>query len=272
MLNRVLEITLLAIIFGFIMASVYVFFYSAISGSDADSFKLLSGAFFGAFYAFIFIRFGEVFTKVYERKAKHHNSLLRLQHYFNDCLTITSDNIFVADDFLRIFDDKVLSRKEPRIFFNIYHEYPIDKEFIIGLTNIEYINEIYSFNVGLKKLNDTLDASNRSYTEVRTAYIEKNIELETYIENVKGEKERCKQIKGFLLQTQIDTVHMFSIARVLSKYPPMLSKLIAFVSKTNYPANFESIVTQECDKLNSEIEKNSRESAKKIKSTMGNET
>lgn len=272
MIKKIFEIALLAIIFGFVAASVYVFFSSAFQSLGSESFKSFSGAFFGAFFVFLFIRLGEIFTKIYDRKAKHHNSLIRLQHYFNDCLNITGDNVFVADDFLTVFEEGVISRKEPRMFFNMYHDYPIDNELIIGLTNSGFLNEIYTFNIGLKKINETVHASNMSYKEVRTAFIEKNIDIDTYIENVKGEKVRCEQIKKFLLQTKSDIIRLLSISRILSKSKPLLTRLIISTSKSKYPKNMEEQISLESDKLNAEIDKTINDSLEKIDRTMRDAT
>src|SRR4051812_269798 len=91
-------VILVAIIGAIAASSVTWIFWDAWKGSDRDAFRALLGAFAGAFFAFLFVRFGDGLKKVYERKEKHHTSLVRLQHYFNECLSITADNEFIADD------------------------------------------------------------------------------------------------------------------------------------------------------------------------------
>jgi len=265
--TKIIETALFAIIFGFIAAPVYIFFSSALSGTDTNTFKSFAGAFYGAFFAFLFVRTGEGLTKIYERKSKHFNTLVRFQHYFNDCLNITGDNVFIADDYIRIFDDRTLAKKEPRVFFNVFHEYPIDSELLIGLTNIDFINEVYTLNVELRKLNDTMHAIDRSYDQIRRAFVEKNIDLDTYILNVKEEKLRYFEVKKFLLETKSDLVRLYSISRILTKSSPLLSRVITRLSRSKYPVDIENQVKEEMKKLNIEIEKNAEISAEKIRKT-----
>ena len=173
-------------------------FWEAWHGSDHEAFRALVGAFSGAFFAFLFLRFAEAGKRIFERKEKNYNTLVRLQHYVNDCLNITGDNIFVIDDFHRCFSEDRLDRGELAVFINRFQQYPIDPELVIGLTNLQFANELYTLHVELRKMNDSLATLDRSYEQVMDAFISKKIDNATYVVNVKTSRNRYREIREFL--------------------------------------------------------------------------
>ncbi len=152
----------------------------------------------------------------------------------------------------------------------MFHEYPIDKDIVLSLTNIEFINEVYTLNVELYKLNHSMQSIDTSYEQIRTAFIENNIDINTYKLNIKAQKEKYKEINKFLLTTKDDLVRLLSISRILTKSSPLLSKIITVISQSKYPDDFNSLLDIEIRKLNQEIEENAQRSQNRIKKTKGN--
>src|ERR1700686_2046986 len=68
-----------------------------ISESNTWSAILIS-SFCGAFFAFIFVKIGDVLSRVSLRKKKGHDALVRLEHIGNENLSIAHNLIFVAKD------------------------------------------------------------------------------------------------------------------------------------------------------------------------------
>lgn len=240
-------------------------FWDAWKASDLEAFRALVGAFSGAFFAYIFVRFGEGLKKIYDRKEKHHISLVRLQHYFNDCLNTTSDNIFIAEECINVFDEKRLQANEHPIFMNVFHQYPIDRELVIGLTNVKFVNEVYSLNVDLKKMNDSMATVDRAYAQVREAFVAKHLSGSDYLLNARRTRQRSIELKAFLLQIKQDLIRLFATSNILLKDPPFLVRVIRVATETKYPSDFGVALGREVVRVAAEMEGIAQDSAKRIR-------
>ena len=255
---------IVSLVVAILAASAAWIFWDAWKAADRDAFRALVGAFAGAFFAYLFVRFADGFKKVYDRKEKNHTSLVRLQHYFNDCLNITSDNLFIADDCVKVFNEQRLRSGELSIYMNVFHPYPIDRELVIGLTNVRFVNEVYSLNVEFSKLNDSLATVDRAYSQVRDAFVAKHVDAAVYILNARRTRERCAELKGHLLQTKQELIRLFATTNLLLKDPPFLVRVIRSLTQTTYPPDFEVALAPEVLRVTSEMEGIGRASAKRI--------
>lgn len=234
-----LGVAIVAVAAAIAAASAAWVFWDAWKATDLEAFRALMGAFAGAFFAYLFVRFGDAMKKVYDRKEKNHTSLVRLQHYFNDCLNTTSDNLYIASDCIGVFTDARLTSGNHPIYMNVFHQYQVDTELLIGLTNLDLINEMASLNAGLKKLNESLATIDRAYGQIRDAFISKTISESDYLENARRTRDRCVQIKPFLTQTHDDLVRLFAVAKLLMKNPPLFVRITQALVRTKYPKGFE---------------------------------
>lgn len=235
-------------------ASAAWVFWEAWKGSDREAFRALLGAFSGAFFAFLFLRFGDSLRRIYERKEKHHTALVRLQHYFNDCLNATGDNVFIADDCISVFNEARLQSGDRPIFMSQFQEYAIDRELPIGLTNIEFLNEVYTLNVELRKLNDSMATVDRAYAQVREAFLAKRLELPDYLANARLTRKRYLEMKEFLLQTKRDLIRLFATSNLLLKDAPFLVRVIRALTKSSYPKDFKKRLTEETSRVSQEMD------------------
>lgn len=240
-----LSIAIVALAAAIAASSAAWVFWDAWKATDLEAFRALVGAFAGAFFAYLFVRFGDAMKKVYDRKEKNHTSLVRLQHYFNDCLNTTSDNLYIANDCIRIFAEPRLTSGGHPIFMNVFHPYQIDVELMIGLTNLDLINEIASLNAALKKLNDSLATIDRAYGQIRDAFIAKTISEADYLANARLTRDRCAQVRPFLSQTAEDLVRLFAVVQLLLKNPPFLVRVTQTLVRTKYPKGFEALLERE---------------------------
>lgn len=222
------------------------------------------GAFSGALFAFLFVRLSEALKKLYDRKEKNDTTLVRLQHYFNDCLNITSDNIFIVDFILPLVDEKRLRSGDLPVLTNKFHEYPIERELISGLTNIDFLNDAYTLNVELRKLNDSMAVVDRSYDQVRDAFLSKKIEPEMYISNLLHSRPRYAEIREYLLETKEDLVRLFATTNVQLREAPFLVRVIRSLTRSRYSKRFESDLSAEIVKVSAEIEVAARKSQERI--------
>lgn len=157
---------IVAISAAIVAGSVTWLFWDAWKSTDLEAYRAIVGAFSGAFFAYLFVRFGDALKKVYDRKEKNHSALVRLQHLFNDCLNTTSDNVFVADGCVSVFTDARMSSEGVPIYMNSFNQYQINTDLVVQLTNIEFLNDVFSLNVKLRKMNSSLETLDRSYSHM----------------------------------------------------------------------------------------------------------
>ncbi len=253
-----------AITIGFIASASYVFFSEVVFNAKIKNLNTILGGFTGAFFAFLFIRLADALTRIYERKSKNRSALVRYQHIFNDYLGIYGDNIFVTDG-LHDLVDKIKTKNKPLpVYINKLEEFPIDKDLPIQLTNIDLINEIFSLNVSIRKLNDTMATFDRLHDLTRTMFTEKKINPETYIDNILSMEKAIKDIRSFLDSLKEDLVAVTAATRILSEDDSLLGQFIIKTTKTRYASNFDELRKEEIERLNKEIFETRESSRKKI--------
>jgi len=98
-----METILLAIILGFIASVIFWIFHELFFVTNTIVRDNLVGVFMGAFFAFLFVRFGEVLSKIYNRHAINETALVRFEHHFNNCIDRISYNVSIIDTFFEFF-------------------------------------------------------------------------------------------------------------------------------------------------------------------------
>lgn len=240
-------------------------FWDAWKSSDLEAFRALVGGFSGGFFAYLFVRFGDALKKIYDRKELNHTTLVKLQHYFNDCLNTTSDNLFIAKDCEGVFSDARRSSNEVPIYMNSFHQYPINRDLVANLTNVDFLNEVYSLNVSLHKMNDSLATIDRGYAQLRDSLLAKNVDSETYKLNAWRYKDRCVEIQGFLLQLKGDLIRLFAASNLLLGDRPFFVRVLHASVRTSYKKGFATKLEQERQRVAVEMEAIAEKSAERIR-------
>lgn len=215
-------------------------------------------AFAGAFFAFIFLRLATFFSKLYQRQVDHYNSLVLLESQLNEIGGIIHDNIYLIPEFRRVITSG-------NIYFNNLHQLPIDKSHYINLYNLDLINDLFSYNYQLRKLNDDMETITLGYQDIKNALIEKNISLEHYKINAESLAEKLKIIEIFLTELEKDTVILLARVRVqIRKDLPLGTKLMRVINPLKDEKPSQKEIDKEIDKLNREIEETKTTSQKQI--------
>ena len=252
-IKKLLVMICVAIISAFIFIFSVGFFGNLFLGNSDKNFETLIGGFAGAFFAFLFLRIGEALTKIYERQNRHYNALVVLESMCNRYLNVISNNIFVIDGFTKL-SEKALKENKPFIYFNVLHEFSLDKEITPNLSNLDLINDVFSFEMGIDKMNNSISSTNRFYGEIKSAFMQKNIDFETYKINVGILVSKLLELKAFLLDLETENKVIVARARILMKDKPLFTSFIHIFSKKRYPNDIESKTLQEIKEIDKEIE------------------
>lgn len=260
-----LGIAIVAVAAAVVGGSASWLFWDAWKSTDLETFRALIGGFAGGFFAYLFVRFGDALKKIYDRKESNHTSLVKLQHYFNDCLNTTSDNLFIVNDCVGVFTEERRASNELPIYMNSFHQYQINRDLVANLTNIDFLNEVYSLNVTLHKMNDSLATIDRAYSQLRDGLLAKNVDPQTYKENAWRYRDRCVEIRGFLLQLKDDLIRLFAASNLLQSDRPFFVRVLQAAVRSRYDEAFPAKLETERRRVASEMEAIAKASAEKIK-------
>lgn len=255
---------LFAVLFGFIAVVTFIVFREILFANDSASVGTFKAAFMGAFFAFLFVRLADALTRIYQRQAKNHTTLVQLEHQLNDCLDLIGDDIFVIDQFLQMAEH-IRSEGTPRVYMNELHPLPLGRELFISLTNIDLINELLTLYVDFRKLNDTMATLNRFNNQVRTALVAEHINRKTYVENIEAIEDGMKEVKKFLLAAKSDAIRLLASVSLLAKEEPVLGTIIRLTTKTRYDESFKRRLPIEIENVERDVAEIAEKSGQRIK-------
>lgn len=227
---------------------------------DTNTELLIQGfsAFTGAFFAFLFLRLAEFFSKIYERQVKHYNALILLETQLNELGGIVHDNIYL----IPFFRNAITSGN---IYFSKLSQLPIDRSHYLTLHDIELINELFSFNYQLRKLNDDIESLADGYADIKNAYIQHHIEKQDYLVNAQISAEHLTALEAFLGDIENRTVQLMAKVRLMAKRDvPLGTRLVRFFIHTSGAKFITKEIAEETRKLQKEIEETKTQSQKEI--------
>lgn len=219
-------------------------------------------AFAGAFFAFLFLRLAEFLSKVYQRQVKHYNSLVILETQLNELGGIIHDNIYL----IPFFRNAITSGN---IYFSKLRQLPIDRSHYENLHDIDLINDLFSFNYQLRKLNDDMDSLADGYADIKSAYIQHHIQKQDYLINAQISAELLTALEAFLGDTESRTVRLMAKVRLmLKKDVPLGTTIARWFIHTSGSSLKKVDIDREAEKLLKEIEETKTQSQKEIEEVL----
>lgn len=258
-------VTILASII--IFAVIFVFFFKFLDNIFFNQNEQLvsSGisAFAGAFFAFLFLRLGEGLTKIYARHLKYYNALVKLEFLLNRNFNSISHNKSIINDFRNIISDTKNLRKiivNPRHFKAFLS---ID-EILFSLIGQKTINNFFSYNFDISKLNEDFATINRWYADLAKLSIDTK-DVDTYIHNLDYLEKHANALDKFLNKLDDRTKQRAAEVRVLiQSHKPVFTKFMFLLLPSKEPKNFEKKVKKEKKLLIEEMQKTYEENKKEI--------
>ncbi|QQR78793.1 MAG: hypothetical protein IPJ68_00710 [Candidatus Moraniibacteriota bacterium] len=218
------------------------------------AFSMIS-AFSGAFFAFLFLRLAEFFTKLYERQVRHYNSLVSLEMQLLEDGAVIQDNLFTIGRF-------VAAIKINNVTFEHLRYLSIDKSHYEMLYDLSLKNELYAYHYDLRRLNDDVENISKGYDEIRVALLQKNLTLEDYRSNVGSLAGSLdEQLRPFLIHLQDKIVTLLARVRLQIKYDkPLGNKIMTVFLKTRGPKLDKKEIDREKKIILAELEENAEAS------------
>ncbi|MHC4184122.1 MAG: hypothetical protein ACYSR0_12315 [Planctomycetota bacterium] len=185
----------------------------------------LIAALLGAIFAFFFLRLADFLNKVFEREERNFKALIRYQHLLNEYGIINDKNIKMVGNYGVSKDPSKLN-----VNFDILHEYPIEKETLQNLTNVDLVNDIFVFNAVLRSLNHNLETLSRVNRIMAQGILDGNIENDLYERTIGGIKENLESRRNDFINLFREMRSLLFTINYLIKKKPIFHKIVGKLS------------------------------------------
>ncbi len=231
-----LSVVLILVILAFATAIISNAFGIIFAGDDSlirDS----GGAFFGAFFAYIFVRFVSAVTRIDKRLRKHYDSLVSLSVELNEMLGIVHDNSIFISEIV-----KVLERGN--VTWDTLHQILVNRKHFEALYSPDISNKLFSVYYDARRINNDMDNFLGGYKIMRSALISGSIKHEKYVEEVQRMIPELKKL-NLLQEEQFMQKVLQLLAEVsilLERDKPLSSRLLTpFIKYSLYKPTSEEI-------------------------------
>lgn len=250
-----LALVLFAILFGFIVFCSYNIFLWSFNNTS-DFLEKGSYAFFGAFFAFLFVRLGEFLTKLYKRQVMHYNSLVNLGNELNELIGIIDNNLFL----MPTFKSAII---KGNIYWSAFNTLPLNKTHLEKLYDRDLINRVFIFNYKIRVLNEDIENLMQGYSDLKNAYINKHIKVEHYIQNAVITAKQIDILEPFFRDLASELQRLLARVRIHQRRDkPLGTKIMELLILTSGSKISKKDEEAEVKKLQKELN-DSRKASKK---------
>lgn len=262
-LSKIFSCLLWALLIFFVVSISLIFSLKIVPGLSGDIVQTGIIAFFGAFLAFIFVKFGEWIRDVKKRNKNHFNALMKIERLLNRICDRLEVNI-------QVFGEHLDALKSKKLLIWSSHEIPFDYKLSDDLKNIDFINEYFSFSLDIERMKNDFVTIKNMHEENKGLFINEKISQDTYKDNVSFCIGEMEKIIKFMKAYQEKLIQLLAKTRILQKEKEKnWTFLFGAFPKTHYEKNFNEKVREELEILKKEIDevrKKSKEEKNKIKS------
>lgn len=231
------------------------------------TFEIILSASIGAFLTFLFVIIGSVIERIYERQNTYYNALVRLEQLLGVYTNDISDNIFVVKNLVQGME-LYIKDGTPVILMNVFIPFSINFDITLDLHNLDLINEFFSYNIDLNKMNRSMETLNRTRESIQSAFASKVIEEPTYRVNLGILIRNAEELEKFLESLTEKTISLSAKTRVLLKKKTAISIVAGKLIGTHYTAKQIADFPKEKERLEAEMKEIFETSKKEIDETL----
>ena len=92
-----------------------------------------------------------------------------MERQFNILINDISDNLHLIDTSIKI-GKEAIDRDEPIIDFTLLHEFELHEGMGLNLHNLDLINQLLSFEIEIKRINNSIVAVTKCHSDIKTLY------------------------------------------------------------------------------------------------------
>lgn len=271
--NKIIK-TLGIIGFTIILALISIvagaFVYNTISAGSGR--EALFSAFGGAFFAYVFVRVGDLFNRLSKREKLNLDTVIEQGYALNDHLNRIDLDIKIADALIELVN------KQSKVVYTMrFKPIPVDKSRLQDMKNLDFINDMFNYFVDVEKINDGLDIIlefSIKLIEEHSNMILSGVSATTLQQVYKANSEvlvgMIQDSKNLLKTAEKDCVELIAKSKYVYEHRNMWLSL-AYAGRMG--GHYGDDLKKELSKLVAEIEKSRNEngvaSKKKIEKTLG---
>lgn len=214
--------------------------------------------FWTAFFALIFLGISAIASKIFKRETQHYNSLVNLGTQLNEMIGVIKDNVYLMQGYKRSI---VMGNIHWGNLRTIY----VDKSHFENLQDIDLINRVFTFFYQVRKINDDMENLQNGYNELKSAFIQKQISVDHYVQNSKYIAEHLDDLEVFCEQLVDKLVSLLAQVRIqISNDKPITARITEALIYTS--GKYITVLEYEKEKktLEDELDMSSKESIKEI--------
>jgi len=135
--------------------------------TDSSTLKLFinaSGAFFGAFFAFMFGLITYYWTKWVERQNKDYNTIVKLEGVLNEHLNIFSRNEYLIHGSIDTLNKGAMT-------YNILRKYRLVEDIELSFLDLDLINKYFEYRDSANSLNNDFEVANKASDILREVFL-----------------------------------------------------------------------------------------------------
>jgi len=243
----------------FIIATIaFLFSSKIIPGLNKNIVQSGIVAFFGAFFAFIFVKIAESITNIRRANINHFNSLVKIERLLNKIITRLEENILVFQRHKKVLELMGLLSWSS-------HDIPINNDLMDDLRNLDFINDYFSFSVDIETLNNDFITMKSMYTEMKQSFLNKTINPQDYKDNISNFTKEIEKILKYMINYQEKAIQLSAKTRLLQKEKKNWTFLFGSFHKKKYINNFNKLVEEEIKIVEKEINECRKKSEKEKK-------
>jgi len=232
---------------------------------DSELLKAILPPFFGAFFAFVFLRVAFMLDKRYDRKVRHYNALIRLEDNLNRYLGLLWQNNFeiksVIDACRKAQEAKVIP-----VIINQARPIPFEREPLRDLANLELMNTVFAYYEELRRVNTDMSSLNSAYERAEKLLYANKISDQTFIASLSPFGDKLSELNKFISDVGEDTKEIVARSRVLIKTDKIRWYHYLFIWRVRsfYPKDFLVKKDAELQSVEEEIKSEETKSTYRI--------
>lgn len=252
-LRRIAYLILLGVVFA--LAAVFLDRVTAITfvPSDPEAASGFTGAFWGAFFAFVFVIASTFLFKWYEERVRSHAVLAAAGHRVGNAVSRMFDSLNEVDNFIEAFDGLTKGAGTAPIFSNRLLTIDMDPQSFVGLKCRDLLGELLQFTVDTRLLNDYMRLLNRSHDAIQQAARSDALTPDQYRATLEATVPDLRRVRGALQDRKLDAQRLLATIGLLLNRRPVLLQVTQWFSTEEYPDGFDDQVVSEMVQLQTDL-------------------
>lgn len=225
--------------------------------------------FAGAFFAYLFLRLADSLGKLYERRVKHYEAIVRLEHMANRLLDDIGTAQFKIDQII-LNHDAASNSGVITVTGNRPKPLEYDYSILYDLHNLDLINEIFSYFRTIERFNVDITGLAAIYDFFKEAYVQDQSHRDNYIRNFALYVARLKEVRLHLVALFERTKRLSAIAVLRGQRDrPGLNRMISALLRKRNEKTFETDIKAALLSVEADLQKVEARSKADISATKG---